>query len=191
MESGKYYHIYNRGVNKSNIFFEQTNYYYFLNRFHQYLGKYVKVLAYCLMPNHFHFFILINEDDEVTSKNGKPISLLEKAFRDFFISYAKGINKRYKRTGSLFQYKFKRKEIQDEGHFTWLIYYIHMNPVKAGIYKSLKEYRYSSFNALITNKPTKVARANVLEWFGGKGALEEFHEETKKEFADLKFGFNE
>ncbi|MEM1408723.1 MAG: transposase [Bacteroidota bacterium] len=125
MESGKYYHIYNRGINKNKIFFEDDNYVYFLSRFNKYLNKYVKVLAYCLMPNHFHFFILVSDDESITSKRHGSISVLEKAFRDFFISYAKGINKRHTRTGALFQYKFKRKEITYTSHFTWLIYYIH------------------------------------------------------------------
>ena len=52
-----------------------------------------------------------------------------KSVRDFLISYAKAINKKYKRTGALFQQKFKRKEIGNDFYFSWLLQYIHLNPV--------------------------------------------------------------
>jgi putative transposase len=59
-EEGNYYHLYNRGNNRENIFFEEENYMYFLKQFKNYLLPHIDVFAYCLMPNHFHFFIRIN-----------------------------------------------------------------------------------------------------------------------------------
>ncbi len=56
-EEGKYYHIYNRGNNKQKIFFDDENYLFFLSKFKKYLIPNIDVFAYCLMPNHFHFFI--------------------------------------------------------------------------------------------------------------------------------------
>ena len=61
MEQGSFYHIYNRGNNKQDIFFEEKNYDLFLKNFDKYLSSFVDVYAYCLMPNHFHFLIKIKE----------------------------------------------------------------------------------------------------------------------------------
>ncbi len=113
MEPGSYYHIYNRGNNREIIFREDENYRFFLLRYKKYLAAYVTTHAYCLMPNHFHFLDRINDDKSLAQRTSGKLTPLEKAFRDFFISYAKSFNKRYGRTGSLFQYKFKRKLADD------------------------------------------------------------------------------
>ncbi len=86
MEIGKYYHIYNRGNNKENIFFELKNYEYFLKKFCYYLEKYVDIYAYCLMPNHFHFLIQVKETlSDTQIKYSSNLTIIEKAFRDFFM----------------------------------------------------------------------------------------------------------
>ena len=109
----------------------------------------------------------------------KKLTPLEKAFKDFFISYAKSINKSYDRTGSLFQTKFKRKEISDDSYFTTIIQYIHSNPIKAKLCNDYKDYKYSSYNAIIENGNTLVKRAEVLEWFGNKEIFIKVHEARK------------
>ena len=78
------------------------------------------------MPNHFHFLIKVKELPQTTTVFettvvSKQLSPIEKAFRDFFIAYAKGINKAHNRTGALFQQKFKRKQVGDDIYFTSLI----------------------------------------------------------------------
>ena len=201
MESGNIYHIYNRGNNKENIFFEEKNYQYFLNQFDKYLSAFVDVYAYCLMPNHFHFLIRIKEVgnqtsevsktpellEKVSGKRGsKKLTLLEKAFKDFFISYAKSINRQNSRTGSLFQAKFKKKEINNDGYFTTIIQYIHHNPVRAKLCKQYHEYKYSSYNAIIGPGETKIQRKEVLEWFGDRELFIKIHEERKLEIEEIE-----
>jgi len=61
LELGNYYHIYNRGVNSCDIFKEDENYFFFLSKFSNYLLDFVDVYAYCLMPNHFHILIKVND----------------------------------------------------------------------------------------------------------------------------------
>ena len=79
LEEGKFYHIYNQGNNKENIFYSLENYEYFLYKFDGYLSDLVEVYAYCLMPNHFHFLIRIKELRELES--GSSISKPAKSSR--------------------------------------------------------------------------------------------------------------
>ena len=169
MEPGCFYHIYNRGNNREDIFREEENYRFFLQRYKRYVAQYVDTYAYCLMPNHFHFLIRV-KDSVLGSeeREGSALTPLEKAFRDFFISYAKSFNQRYQRTGSLFQYKFRRKIIQDDAHQMRLIVYIHRNPVKAGLCSVPEDWGYSSYRAIIGTASTSVPRDMVLGWFGGR-----------------------
>ncbi|MBE2224898.1 MAG: transposase [Anaerolineae bacterium] len=102
MEPGSYYHIYNRGNNQEVIFREDGNYRFFLQRYKKYLSSSVTTYAYCLMSNHFHFLDRINDEPQLQQVSSGKLTCVEKAFRDFFISYAKSFNKRYGRTGSLF-----------------------------------------------------------------------------------------
>jgi len=174
MEPGKFYHVYNRGNNKENIFFEERNYHHFLKLFDKYLLSFVEVYAYCLMPNHFHFLIRVKENtiDQGGFKNHPG---LNEAFKYFFMSYAKAINKSYNRTGSLFQQKFKRKEITDDAYFTEIILYIHSNPLKAGLCKNYEEWQYSSYQAIVNNNTTKINRDDTLKWFGNKDLFIKVH----------------
>jgi hypothetical protein len=96
-------------------------------------------------------------------------------FSNFFNSYAKSINKRYNRTGSLFQYKFKRKPVTASKYFLNLIHYIHFNPQKHRFVEDFRQYPWSSYNSIISEKPTKLRRQDVLDWFSGKDAYTEYH----------------
>ena len=62
---GRFYHLYNRGNNQENIFFEKRNYEYFLSLWNRYLVANIEILAYCLLPNHFHLLIKIPENIKV------------------------------------------------------------------------------------------------------------------------------
>jgi putative transposase len=134
------------------------------------------------MPNHFHLLVRIIESENFKNdivhdltNTKRKLTPIEKAFRDFFASYAKAINKSYKRTGALFQARFKRKLIVDDNYLTRLIAYIHLNPVRAGICKKPEEYTFSSYNSILSNKETKICRDKILEWFGDKKEFIEFH----------------
>ncbi|MEO9870741.1 transposase [Ekhidna sp.] len=173
MEAGKYYHIYNRGNNKENIFKENKNYEFFLNQYDKYLTSNVNTYCYCLMSNHFHMFIQIK--DEAESEE------VIKAFKNFFISYAKAINKSYNRTGSLFQSKFKKKQIDNDYYFSMIVAYIHLNPVRAQIVKYPQDWNHSSYTSLLSEKPTKLSRKEVIDWFGNQEAFIQFHQSFLEE----------
>ncbi len=65
LEAGKYYHIYNRGNNGQNIFFDYENYIFFLNRYDQYLSAFYDTIAWVLLRNHFHLLIYIKPAEEI------------------------------------------------------------------------------------------------------------------------------
>ncbi|WP_293185994.1 MULTISPECIES: transposase [unclassified Microcoleus] len=96
LQAGNYYHVYNRGNNRQLIFFERENYIYFLRQLRNHLITHgVDIIAYCLMPNHYHLLVHLNTN---------RFSNLMQAFT---LSYTKAINKRYQRVGSLFQGRFE------------------------------------------------------------------------------------
>ena len=133
--AGNIYHLFNRGHNKGNIFFEPENYLFFLKRLRHHLkpAERVTILAYCLMPNHYHL-LLRPLDDE-----------LSKYMQVFSISYTKAINKRYSRVGGMFQGSFQAKFIDRDEYLIHISRYIHLNPVHAGIVKYPEEWQYSSY----------------------------------------------
>lgn len=175
MEPEKYYHVYNRGINRESIFKEPKNYQYFLDRYYHYLNGSVNTLCYCLMPTHFHLFIRVKPD----VKNEQVI----KSFKNFFISCAKSINKSYHRTGSLFQSKFKKKEVDSDSYFSTIIAYLNLNPVRAGVVPSPESWKHSSYNFIVNNDQTSICKDEVLDWFGGLDAFlklhDSFHSEKK------------
>ena len=91
-----YYHIYNRGARQGSIFREPANYLFVLARMRHYAKAFsISVIAYCLMPNHYHF--LLRQEGEA------PAGSLPQSV---FNSYTKAYNKRYEQSGTLFEHRF-------------------------------------------------------------------------------------
>jgi putative transposase len=134
LEIGNFYHVYNRGNNRQAIFLERENYIYFLRLVKQHLiSNAVDIVAYCLMPNHYHFLVYLR--DETLSDAMKSLSL----------SYTKAINKRFNRSGVLFQGRFQSILISQTDYLINLSRYIHLNPVKAGLVQQPEEWEFSSY----------------------------------------------
>ena len=169
LEKGYFYHIYNRGNNKENLFFEEDNYIYFLNLVSKYLLPIADIYAYCLLENHFHILLKIKEQSEISNNK------LHLHFSNLFNSYSKSINKKYNREGSLFKERYKRKRITDEKYLIQNIIYIHLNPMKHGFVDDFSKYSHSSYNAVISDRATKLKREDVLGLFEGKVNFIEAH----------------
>lgn len=165
---GKYFHLYNRGVNREHIFFQDRNYDYFVGRMAKYFpGSGVTMLAYCLMPNHFH--LLVRQDEPYS------ISSLMKGICD---GYAKAINRQLKRSGHLFEGKYRIKHIDDDSYLLHLSRYIHLNPVAARLVRSATEWIHSSCREYCGLRENQLVATDViLSQFGSHGKYLKFLEE--------------
>jgi REP element-mobilizing transposase RayT len=172
-----FYHIYNRGINSEPIFLSNDNKLYFLKLFSKHMIGKVSIYAYCLMDNHFHIVIKVTEEEKIVTQS----------LSNLFNSYAKAFNKQNDRTGSLFEKHFKRIEIQDENYLRNIIQYVHLNP-KNHLDLNYKTYKYSSFQALISDKETKLAREEVLSYFDSIDNFIYCHD-FKNEILSEKFTF--
>lgn len=173
-----FYHIYNRGNNKENLFKEDKNYSFFLGKWEKYLVPHTDIWSYCLMPNHFHFLIKIKDHSSFAEKDDAN-KFLENQFKRLFSSYTLSFNKVYVRTGSLFQKRFKRVKIDSQSYLFALIHYIHHNPIHHKFADDFSGWKYSSYSAIIGEGTTTVSRSEVLSLFGGKTGFVEFHNRMK------------
>lgn len=194
--TGEYYHIYNRGTDKRNIFMEPHDYKRFdallyacnstesvdiTKHFRQGRSftelfdidrgeQLVDIIAYCLIPNHFH--LLIRE----RSEGG-----IQKFMMKLSTGYSMYFNKKNKRTGALFESRFKAKYIDSDEYLKYLIAYIHLNPIKMidpewkknGIQDLLvaqdylKNYEYSSYLEYqgVTRLESKILNREAGPWY--------------------------
>lgn len=147
-ENGNIYHVYNRGNEKQQIFFTNANYNFFLRKIEKYVQPNCDILAWCLMPNHFHFLIHANEKScAVVTEKPFPIYSLVNGLRLLLSSYTKAINVQQSRTGNLFQQKTKSKSVSQgkEDYSAIAFHYIHQNPLKAKLVDKIEDWQYSSF----------------------------------------------
>lgn len=178
---GSYYHIYNHANGSENLFQNSSNYYFFLGKYQLYILPVADTLAYCLMPNHFHFLVKIKTESEILKSMTGRIALkiktgdydqrlislyISKQFAKLFSSYTQSYNKLNERMGSMFIKNFKRKCANEENYRRELILYIHMNPVKSGLASHPSEWVYSSYNDLQSENISFLSRSEVVDLFG-------------------------
>ena len=150
------YHIYNQGNNKQTLFHEKNDYITFLNLIRNNIKPNTDIIAYCLMPNHFH--LMIAADERCTSQvkqGGLIIDPVTNGIRKLLSSYSRIHNSRNDKTGSMFRQKTKAKclsastelskPIDASNYYFKCFHYIHQNPLKAALVKRLEDWEYSSF----------------------------------------------
>lgn len=190
LQCDTFYHVYNRGINKENIFKEERNYPFFLEKYVKYIYPVAATYAYCLLKNHFHFLIRTRSEQEITSKSHpekvyEAEELISKKFSHLFNGYAQAINKRFKRTGGLFETPFRRIEVKNETYIIQLIYYIHFNAQKHQFVNDFSLYHYSSYPVYLKDTYTFLERRSGIEWFGDKKNFIKQHREWANElFSD-------
>jgi len=183
-EPGKFYHVYNRGNNRENIFIEPRNYSYFLKLYAKHMLPVADLFAYCLMRNHFHLLIRTKDEEELKRSGRVPTSWAERperldpvtrGFASMFQAYSQAINKAYARTGRLFQEHFGRIEVDSDQYFATLVFYIHFNPQKHGFVSDFRAWEWSSYPAMMSAAPTNLRREETLAWFDGRAGFVVFH----------------
>ncbi len=160
LEPGNFYHIYNRGINSSDIFIDIKNYPYFLTQYIKYCSPVLETYCYALLKNHFHLMVKVKENFVIKRNDGAgEIELkAEKQLSHFFNSNARAFNKAHNRHGGLFESPFRRLEIESNEHFTSLIGYIHLNPQAHGFTNNFKNWEFTSWHSLIGTDKTFLER---------------------------------
>lgn len=185
----EFYHIYNRGVEKKNIFLQRRDYKRFLQTvyYYQFAGpkpkfsnfakaqlgnfkpqqqqKLVEILCFCLMPNHFHFLV------KQLKGNGTSFFLAQ-----LCNSYTKYFNTKYDRVGPLLQGRFKAVRIGSDEQLIHLSRYIHINPLVSRIITNLDSYEWSSCNEYIANSSGFCSTEEILNLFRPRQEYKKFLE---------------
>jgi len=147
----EFYHVYNRGHDRNRIFFERENYLHFLRRLRKYVvPEHAIVVAYVLMPNHYHFIL------RAVTEN------LSNGMQRLGISYTKSINRRNNREGNLFQGPFQAKHVDKENYLLHLSRYIHLNPVRATLVQSAEAWEFSSYPEYVGLRNGTLPTASIV-----------------------------
>lgn len=172
-DENAFYHVYNRGVEKRDIFLDGQDYAVFLSYLKAYLipaekqslvvfpsrkmnnyADEIKLVCYCLMPNHFHLLIKQRCSTAMTDFT-----------RSLMTRYSMYFNRRYDRVGSLFQGRYKAVKIESEEQLVYLTHYIHRNPTSRSVLEVV-DYRYSSLgNYLEKIKQSRLDTEIILGYF--------------------------
>jgi REP element-mobilizing transposase RayT len=190
LQFGKTYHIYNRGINKCNLFEENENYEYFLRLYDRYINPIAYTFAWVLMKNHFHLLVKIKDQraikNELALKSiNDPVKSPFQYFSNLFNAYSKAFNKRYERTGGLFQNRFKRKLVSDMDYLRKVVVYIHKNPVNHGFVSNPVDYSWSSYLSCVAIDKSIIDCRSVVGYFDNLGNFKNIHNQ-KQDFNEIE-----
>lgn len=164
-ETDKTYHVYNRSNER--VFFTDENYSYFLSKVNMLILPYADILAWCLMPNHFHL-LLVPKDQAclfIEEKHRPNVQNLSKNIGTLLSSYTKAINRLMGRRGKLFAHNTQAKCLNEQMNTEYLIdtcfHYIHQNPVRAGLFNSLGDWQFSSYLDYFGKRNGKLANKKI------------------------------
>lgn len=184
-----YYHIYNRGLDKKTIFLDRQDYSVFLSLIKRYLDNEpakdlkgrdypwlhedIELVAFCLMPNHFHLLVYQIKEDSA-----------HQLLKNVSGSYTAYFNKKYKRIGPLFQDRFKAVLIQRDEYLQHISRYIHLNPA------SYRSWEFSSLPYYLGTKRANWIRPDrIMELFSSVAEYKDFvvdYEDYKLTLDSLK-----
>lgn len=155
---GQYYHVYNRGANKSDIFRDEDDYLYLLHLLKIYLSneeskdeqgrprknfsQQVELVAYCLIPNHLHMLFYLREREGITA-----------LMRSVMTVYSMYFNKKYRHSGTVFESTFLASSVSSNEYLWHVSRYIHLNPIDIG--QNYRQYPYSSIGYFLGSKYAK------------------------------------
>ncbi len=176
LEKGYLYHIYNQGNNRRKLFFIRENYLFFLKKIKVYINPYADIMAWCLMPNHFHLMVLVreveipveskaqSESDAVTQSHGvTKTRTLNDSIGIMLRSYTRAINKQENFSGKLFREKTKAECINCHKGITPS--FIMQNAVTRINYQhSENQYPQTCFNYIHQNPVKAKLVKDAVDW---------------------------
>lgn len=187
MEYGKFYHIYNLGYRKKKIFLDDEDYSKFLELYKIFIKPLTDTYAWCLIPNHFHFLIRINEENEIgfynpKHSNSEDLSIKWKLtnepnnmkadpanhFHHLFNAYGRYYNLKYMTKGRVFKIRYKRKLVEENENLPTIITYINNNPIKHKIVSDLIDYQWTSYHDLLNNNNEILTLSEIERIFQDK-----------------------
>lgn len=173
---GGLYHVLNRANGDEKLFREEQNYAYFLLKYRQHISSVAQTLAWCLLPNHYHFLVRINPANDLKAR----FALLKKQppenddllpnfimqqFSNWQNSYAKAVNKVYSRKGGLFMDYIRRVRIESPEQMANTVFYVHKNPVHHGFVKAIGDWPHTSYKEYVAQGFNLVDSNEVMNWF--------------------------
>lgn len=185
LEPGKYYHLFNRGVNRTLIFQETADYDKFLELVALHIGAIGHTYSYALMRDHWHLCISTLPANELPPHRLKDKHALSRVVGHLQNAYAKYYNHKYRRVSAVFEHKYERQEVYSLEYFKSLVVYHHFNPQKHGFIDKYTLYPWSSYRSLLEQTaPTFLRREAVWEKFGGRDAFIAAHADYNEAFWD-------
>ncbi len=193
-EKGHIYHIYNQGNNRKNIFFNRENYLFFLKKVNKHILPYGDILAWCLMPNHFHLMVVVNEIEvdieefalarlgvslrhtesdskpKIESKNPPKLRNFNSSIGIMLMAYTKAVNKQQKRSGKLFREQTKAECVDCLNKLS-PSFIIEEGISTINISHSQNEYPQICFN-YIHNNPVKAKMVVIAEDYEFSSAMD-------------------
>jgi REP element-mobilizing transposase RayT len=174
-----FYHVFNHANGNEDIFREEDNYRFFLEKYEKYISPVADTFAYCLMKNHFHLLVRVGgiEQDLQDFQNlGGLGNKVSQSFSNLFNSYTKAFNKKYKRMGSLFIPNVRRIAIDEEEYLRRSVVYIHRNPIHHGFVDDIRHWPHTSYFKIWNQTKSFIKVEEVLTWFGCIEEFEKTHE---------------
>ena len=185
IEPNKVYHILNRGNDYQPIFQDGEDYLKFLSLLIRYTQEIGVIIAYALMPNHFHLICQTNRESEIPPRLRKAKNTLGNSFGHLQNAYAKYYNHRHRHIGSLFEKGFERYEIQDRDYLRNCIIYLHLNSTKHRIAGNFQQYPWTSYQQILNEEGTALVDYQLhLALFGGKEQFIQAHQDRDIELWD-------
>lgn len=173
-----FYHVFNRGINKQDIFLSENDYSFFFKKLKDLKNKYDhSIYAFCLMPNHFHISIQTRKT---------PIS---KIMSSLTTSYSMYFNRIHEHFGTVFQNRFKSILIESDSYFLKLSQYIYLNPVRARLTADPLLYKYSSIREALGKEPYSILDKDIVRLIGE--TKDSFKEYEAYIYGGLKEDFTE
>jgi putative transposase len=187
-EPGCWYHVFNHARGSDVIFSIESDYKTFLSLTEKYILPIARVYAYCLMPNHFHFLVQIKDITVSEKHKDKNLSnYIAHQWGTLQNTFTKKLNYKRGTRGGLFCQSVDRNLINSEEYRQMAVVYIHNNPVKHVFCTSPEDWKFSSYNSIISEGFTKVERDEVISWFETRENFIFYHKSNADEIYREKF----